>query len=83
MPRYYTNAGSVIDAGIVPTVQQEEFRISPEEWLEATSEELGMLHDVPLYANQQVSVSRAMFSGDSLVRIRYSTPCITTLKEKP
>ncbi|QIG58143.1 hypothetical protein SEA_ZEPP_55 [Microbacterium phage Zepp] len=81
MPSYYTAAGSVIDAGIVPTVPQEEFIITREDWVNATLEELRWLHDVPLYANQEASVSEEMFSGDVKVRIRYRTPCITTLKE--
>lgn len=81
MPSYYTAAGDVIDAGIVPTVPEEEFRISLDDWMTATPEDLRWLHDVPLYANQEASVSEELFSGDVKVRIRYHTPCITTLKE--
>ncbi|WNM75099.1 hypothetical protein SEA_MORRIGAN_54 [Microbacterium phage Morrigan] len=68
-----------IDAGIVPTVQHEEFIITREDWMGASAEELSWLHEVPLYSNQQASVSEEMFSGDVKVHIRYSTPCITSL----
>lgn len=73
---YYPMA---IDAGIVPTVAREEFRITREDWMQASSEELSWLNGLPLYANQEVSLLEERFSGDQLVRIRYSTPCITSL----
>lgn len=76
---YYTQP--VIDAGIVPEQPVEEFRIGYDEWLEAPSEELGWLHNVPLYSNQEVYVSEDIFTRDVRVRIRYRTPCITSLKE--
>ncbi|QKY80349.1 hypothetical protein SEA_MERCEDES_49 [Microbacterium phage Mercedes] len=79
MPSFYFTQGT-IDAGIVPEQPIEEFVITRDSWLDATSEELSWLHDVPLYANQEASVS-PQFNGDVKVRIRYSTPCITTLKE--
>lgn len=81
MPRYYPPSGGMLDAGIVPTVPQEEFLISRDDWMTASSEDLHWMHDAPLYANQEVNVSEEMFSGDVMVRIRYRTPCITTLKE--
>lgn len=85
MPNYffaeYHFDKMIIDAGIDRS-EPEEFRISRDAWMDATAEELDSLNDLPLYTNQQVSVSDALF-GDTIVRIRYSTPCITTLKEKP
>lgn len=78
MPNYYTSYGNVIDAGIVPEQPTEEFVISREAWLDATAEELSWLHDVLLYANQEANVT-PLFSGETVVRIRYSTPCITSL----
>ena len=70
-----------IDAGIVPTVLQEEIRIPREAWMEASREELESLNGLPLYANQEVSLQESIFTGDMRVLFRYRTPCITTLKE--
>ncbi|QCW22322.1 hypothetical protein SEA_CHEPLI_54 [Microbacterium phage Chepli] len=78
MVQFYASSGT-IDAGIVPTVSMEEFRITREDWMSATAEELTWLHDVPLYANQEARVSEEMFSGDVRVLIRYSVPCITSM----
>ncbi|QWS69720.1 hypothetical protein SEA_WILLIAMSTRONG_53 [Microbacterium phage WilliamStrong] len=79
MVRYYTSAGDVIDAGVVPTVPEEEFIITLDDWMNASSEDIAWLHDVPLHTNQEARLSEQMFSGDVKVRIRYKTPCITSL----
>lgn len=69
-----------IDAGIVPEQLREEHVVSRGEWLDASADDLAFFHDVHLYANQEANVT-TLFSGDVVLRIRYSTPCITSLRE--
>jgi hypothetical protein len=69
-----------IDAGLV--APQEEFRITFDDWLLVSPEDLDSLSKLPLYANQQYRVEKDLRTGDTLVHVRYSTPTITTLEEK-
>lgn len=72
------NGTALLDAGVVPDQPIEEFTIERGAWLDASAEELSWLHDVLLYTNQEANVQHRL-SGDVVVRIRYSTPCITSL----
>lgn len=79
---YLDNRGAydLVDAGLV--APQQEIRISEEDWVSASTEEIASLSDLPLYANQQYRVEQDLMTGDTLVHVRYRTPCITTLKEQ-
>lgn len=70
----------MIDAGMVAPA--EAITVPLGAWLEASPEDLKRLQNLPLYANQQVSVQEELMSGDVKVRVRYRVPCITTLKER-
>lgn len=68
-----------MDAGMIAPA--ETIRIPLDEWLSASTEELDSLRDLPLHTNQQYLVERELMTGDTLIRVRYGVPCITTLEK--
>ncbi|QZD98640.1 hypothetical protein SEA_JEMERALD_52 [Microbacterium phage Jemerald] len=71
----------MIDAGIVPEQPLEEYIITREQWLAATRDEIEELRNLQLYTNQEYQWLEEVVSGNVKVRLRYSTPCITSLRE--
>lgn len=71
----------LIDAGIVPEQPEEEFTFLKWQWLDASREEIESLRNLRTYTNQEYFMLEGIFSDEVKVRIRYSTPCITSLRE--
>lgn len=69
----------MIDGGVV--AEPEVVRITEEQWAAAEWDEIESLRDIHVYPNQQYMLEREFPSGDLVVKLRYSTPCITSLEE--
>lgn len=82
MVKFFYAAGTVtplLDAGIVPEKMTEEFVIPHGEWLEASAEDIQSLRNLKPYVNQEYMTLERWPSDEVIIRIRYSTPCITSM----
>lgn len=73
---------SWVDAGMVPLQMRGELVITDKDLIWATPEQLDALHTFELYSNQWYLIEEHRPSGDRVIRWKFTTPCITTLKEE-